>query len=421
MRQALAIAAAALASLWASAAWSASVSGPSDDGTSLTFAPSGTAVASPAGILDPAFRPGTFAAVLAEPPASTIAFHFGNDAISGDGLIERDLASAPASFASPLAGQPGLSLRDIVISVALTPDVDLNFAQGRDLAAIGAFGGGASSYDSLFLGTAGQRSPYLSLTDGGLYAGITLHLADTLQLRIGHAALGADSAARQGLLANATLNTLPHDLALQLAADGRSAGATAVGIDWNFADWGTLGITASRAGETGSLLGNTAPIAIANASETAALGISARVGFGSGWVTTISYSEGVTQFDLRARNFAPAPGTLRTRAYGITIAKEGVFGGDTIGFSLSRPLQMYDGDPGLLGRVGLDGRTNNLGFGDGSGLLGGAPESDIEFGYVTSFLGGALALQTNAAYQMNAGGQRGQGAVSVVSRAKINF
>ncbi len=419
MRRHLAIAAAALAGLWAGAAWSATGTGPSDDGTSLTFAPSGTAVTSPAGILDPAFRAGTFAAVVAEPPASTIAFHFSNGGISGAGLIERDFAG-PSAFASPLADQSGLSLRDIIMSVAIAPDVDLNFAQGRDLAAIGAFGGGASSYDSLFLTTAGMRSPYLSLTDGGLYAGVTLHLADTLQLRIGHAALGADTAARQGLLANATLNTLPHDLALQFANDGRSTGATAVGLDWNFADWGTLGVTASRTSETGSLLGNSAPIAIANAAETASLGISARVGFGSGWVTTISYGEGITQLDLRANNLAPAPGAIRTRGYGITIAKEGVFGGDTIGFSLSRPLQMYDGDPGLLGRVGLDGRTN-LGFGDGSGLLGGAPESDIEFGYVTSFLGGALALQTNAAYQMNAGGQRGQGAVSVVSRAKINF
>jgi hypothetical protein len=418
MRLGVAIAAVSLASLWASVAWSATGAGPSDDGTSLTFAPAGGAVTSPAGILDPGFRAGTFAAFVAEPVASAIPFHFGNEAISGSGLLERDFASAP--FASPLAGESSLSLRDIMISVALTPDVDLNFAQGRDLAAIGAFGGGASSYDSLFLGTAGQRSPYLSLTDGGLYAGITLHLADTLQLRIGHATLGADTAAREGLLSNATLNTLPRDLALQLADDGHSAGATAVGVDWNFADWGTLGLTASHAGESNSLLGNS-PIAVANASETAALGISARVGFGSGWVTTVSYSEGITQFDLRASNFAPAPGTLRTRAYGITIAKEGVFGGDTVGFSLSRPLQMYDGDPGLLGRVGLDGKVTNLGFGDGSGLLGGAPESDIEFGYVTSFLGGALALQTNAAYQMNAGGQKGQGAVSVVSRAKINF
>ncbi len=421
MRQGLAIAAATLASLWANAAWSATTAGPSDDGTSLTFAPSGAAVTSPAGILDPSFRAGTFAAVLAEPPASTIAFHFGNERISGAGLFERDLTAAPFAFGSPLAEQSGLSLRDIMMSVALAPDVDLTFAQGRDLAAIGAFGGGDGSYDSLFLGTAGMRSPYLSLTDGGLYAGVTLHLADMLQLRIGHATLGADTAARKGLLANAALNTLPHDLALQLAGDGRSAGATAVGLDWNFADWGTLGVTASRTSETGSLLGNGSPIAIANASETSALGISARVGFGSGWVTTISYGEGITQLDLRASNFAPAPGSLRTRAYGITITKEGVFGGDTIGFSLSRPLQMYDGDPGLLGRIGLDGRTNNLGFGDGSGLLGGAPESDLEFGYVTSFLGGALALQTNAAYQMNAGGQKGQGAVSVVSRAKINF
>jgi hypothetical protein len=64
----------------------------------------------------------------------------------------------------------------------------------------------------------------------------------------------------------------------------------------------------------------------------------------------------------------------------------------------------------------------NLAFDSARGLVTGtAPESDIEFGYVTSFLGGSLALQANAAYQVNANGQRGENAVSVVSRAKINF
>ena len=50
-----------------------------------------------------------------------------------------------------------------------------------------------------------------------------------------------------------------------------------------------------------------------------------------------------------------------------------------------------------------------------------APESDFELGYVTTYLDGALALQANAAYQVNANGEQGQDAVSVLSRAKIRF
>jgi hypothetical protein len=42
-------------------------------------------------------------------------------------------------------------------------------------------------------------------------------------------------------------------------------------------------------------------------------------------------------------------------------------------------------------------------------------------GYITNFLDGAVALQTNAAYRTNAQGQRGATGVSLLSRAKIKF
>ena len=54
-------------------------------------------------------------------------------------------------------------------------------------------------------------------------------------------------------------------------------------------------------------------------------------------------------------------------------------------------------------------------------LSGNTPETDLQLGYVTTFLDGALALQTNAGYQMNTAGQSGNNGVAVLSRAKINF
>lgn len=404
----------ALASLWVSSAWSATSSVPSDDGANLTLAP-GNALTTQAGVSDPNFPAGNLATILLEPPATTIPFRFSSDGITATGLVSDEQSP---SLAPDLSAQPAWSLRDIMLSAALAPGIELNFAQGRDLAALGTFGGGESPENSLFLSSAGMRSPYLSATDGGVYAGVTAHLADNLQLRMGHATLGTEAAGRQSLLADAGLSALPPDLALRLASGGRSANTTAVGVEWNFTDWGELGVTASHSSESNSLLGDvtSAPIAVVNAAETAALGISARVGFGAGWVTTVSYNQGLTQLNLRPSGFAPNPGTISSSAYGVTVAKQGLFGDDMLGLSLSRPLQLSDAASGFLADS-----NGNLLLGSDHSLLGGAPESDIELGYVTSFLGGSLALQANAAYQMNAGGQKGQGAVAVVSRAKINF
>ncbi len=44
--------------------------------------------------------------------------------------------------------------------------------------------------------------------------------------------------------------------------------------------------------------------------ELLSLGISARVGFGEGWVTTIAYSGGVTQLDLSRNGLIASPETV---------------------------------------------------------------------------------------------------------------
>ncbi len=54
-------------------------------------------------------------------------------------------------------------------------------------------------------------------------------------------------------------------------------------------------------------------------------------------------------------------------------------------------------------------------------LASATPETDVELGYITTFFDGALALQANAGYQMNFAGQSGTNALTVLSRAKINF
>jgi hypothetical protein len=134
-------------------------------------------------------------------------------------------------------------------------------------------------------------------------------------------------------------------------------------------------------------------------------------------VTEASYSEGTTQLDLR-------PGALGTgmesemhmHSYGIAVAKHGLFGNDALGVAFSRPAPNYGNSAFSAGNAG------DMQFFNRDKLFAGTmPETDIELGYVTNFFGNSVALQANASYQTNLGGQNGINAVSLLSRAKIKF
>jgi hypothetical protein len=199
-----------------------------------------------------------------------------------------------------------------------------------------------------------------------------------------------------------------QDLATRVDPSLRSTGTTVANLNLNLTSWSDLAITASHSSGNAALLG-TVPdtLRLASAADTSALGISARVGFAEGWVTTLAYAEGVTQLDLSQIGSANA---VRSDAYGIGVAKTGLFGNDAFGIALSRPLQpLYPGNTATPG-------ASNFGLATQQ-----ARESDVELGYVTSFLDGTLALQANAAYQVNAAGARGQNALTGVARAKLNF
>ena len=137
---------------------------------------------------------------------------------------------------------------------------------------------------------------------------------------------------------------------------------------------------------------------------------SASFDLGGNWVTSAEFGEGLTQ--LRQQDGSVT--SLDTQTFAVTVAKRGVFGDDAVGFSLSRPA------PGSLGGFGsLVNSSSDLP--PVMAAAGRAPETDFQLGYVTSFLGGKLALQTNAAYQVNPQGQAGASAISLLSRAKIKF
>jgi hypothetical protein len=208
---------------------------------------------------------------------------------------------------------------------------------------------------------------------------------------------------------------LPASVALQLSSRAPDIETTSVGLDWNMTDWAELGVTASRTQDTSTVLGDAMAASVrtsAATTDTVALGISARVGFGEGWVTTVAYSEGVTQLDLNT-SVVTGLDSIRNQAFGFSVAKTGLFGDDALGISVSQPLGVYGGTnfAGLALSSVLNTRPNSFA----------TRESDFTVGYVTTFMDGALALQANTTYRLNANGEQGQDAVSVLSRAQIKF
>lgn len=313
-------------------------------------------------------------------------------------------------------------LRDLSVSTALAPGIGLDFGYKADMA--GQFNDydadSSAAYNGLFYSASAVNSPYASLTNGGNFLGTTIALADDLHFRFGASSLSAE---------HAQFDVPVYSMAAQLQGplplyDQRQAQSSTAGMSWDFASWGGLGITASQTREENGLLGgvNSGSLAMAQSADTSALGLSARVGFGDGWVTTVSYSEGITQLNLRPDGLLSGADALHSRAYGVAIAKRGLFGDDDLlGFALTRPVQIYAGGVDITAADGVDANNNLTIANEHVSLASATPETDVELGYVTTFLDGALALQANAGYQMNLQGQAGVNSVSVLSRAKINF
>ena len=330
--------------------------------------------------------------------------------------------NAPWLFADE-AARLDYDLQDFTLSAALAPGVRLNFGYNVDMA--GRFNGydlaGNRAYDGLFYSASALASPYASLTDGGNFVGATIALANDLHVNLTAASLSPRQADFTVPSALRLIELQGRNPTLQ----PRKAHSLLASVVWDFANWGGLGLTAGQTTEENGLLGNPAATtdALTGTAKTTSVGLSARFGLGSGWVTTFSYNEGITQLNLRPAGGLPASDTLQSHAYGIAVAKHGLFSGnDALGLALSRPLQSYgtNGSAPLV-TVPSPGTRETLVARDHLLPPSNTPETDVELGYVTTFFDGALALQANAGYQMNLAGQKGQNAMTVLSRAKINF
>ena len=318
---------------------------------------------------------------------------------------------APVALSGEIQALNRARLSDFEFTAPVAPGIDLSAGSNLDL--VSRFSGAQSSGGGLFL--TGGTTPYSALTGGGNFVGATVALAGDLHVSAAHSMLSPVQSSSDVPL----FSILTQSNALQRSLYARSGQSTMAALDWDFASWGGLGVSASTTTEEDGLLGRanaTAALSMAKATSNA-VGASAHADFGGGWVTTVSYSQGITQLDLKAASLL---GTTDTRAYSVTVAKHGLFAdNDSLGLAVSRPIQMFAGRLGVASADGFDANSNL--DGENVSLLGRAPETDLELGYVTSFFNGALALQANAAWQMNVSGQNGSNSLAVLSRAKINF
>ena len=296
-------------------------------------------------------------------------------------------ASVPQSFAATIA---------LSVNLALDAGYNLDLSQRFD------------NYSGLKSPLLDQTS-FLGLANGGTYAGATYAPTPDLRLRLG-------AQLKSNRLDSFTFDPTQGLQGLPLSYDNGSSRSLLAGASWNFSNWGGLDLSGIVNQQQGLPVGASpmADLGPASSYTTSALNVSAHMNFGSGWVTTAAFSGGLTQLDQKGGS----PTTIDSHAYSIAIAKHGLFGQDALGFSFSRP------SPSLLDNgfemVAASGDLPPV-FVANDHLQGSTPETDLQLGYVTSFLDGALALQTNASYQMNYQGQTGATSLAVLSRAKIKF
>ena len=281
-------------------------------------------------------------------------------------------------------------------STLLSAELALDIGYGLDLSS--RFSNFAAAADPILH----DRTSFLALANGGRYGGITYMPSRGLQLRLG-------ASAWNGRMDNVSFDAVAAT-GIPVAFDRSSVSSILAGVSWNASAWASIGVDAISSFRSNTPLAYGTASPLGQTATTNAVGVTARFDMGDNWVTTTHFSQGFTQLNLRT-----GMESIDSQSYAITVAKHGVFGDDAVAFSLSRPAS------GMIGSFGAFAGAGDL---PPVILPTGRPaarETDIQVGYVTQFMNGRLALQTNAAYQMNLQGQSGASAVSVLSSAKFKF
>lgn len=359
--------------------------------------------------------------LLRDPFQRMMPFSFAQEGEAGTlslaGNIVAQHVPADSGANASLEAQIRTTRPQVAMSFAPSRRVQVDFNQGM------AISGYFNPFDQraerntggLFLSASALNSPYAALTDGGAYSGARFSPTDGVTLRAGYASV----AQKEKTFAIATAS----DSYGPAGFPRRDARSAMFGASWDFAEWGGIGFTASRTAEGKSVLGGlaTGAFAAADRAATTSLGMSARAKIGGGWTATLAWNEGVTRLDVPAGGLFTATDAIRSRAYGLALTKEGVFGHDMVGLAVTRPLHIYRGHATLHAATAVEADGGLVFDTERLSLAASHPETDVELGYTARFLSGALTVQTNAAYQLDVAGQPGKSAMAVMSRATLAF
>ena len=362
--------------------------------------------------------PGTTETGLQAIASTTDTPQFGTVMMSG--LV--NTVTTPAIFSASADGRNIVQGYVSNMAMSVSPNEDVTFDVGYKLRLTGHVNeydaNASAAYSGLFLSASAVNSPYAALTDGGNYVGTTVRVADGLNVRTGFSWMNPSTPwagpAASDLLARYQAQN-SYDTTQQ-----RDANSAMMSVSWNFADWGGLGVIASQTVEHNGVLGGTGSGAlnVARSADTSAIDASMRIGLGKDWLATISYGEGQTRLNVQPDGLLDAASGLHSRTYGVAVATRNVFGNDTLGIALTRPLYVDSGVGSISAATGVDS-SGNLTIGHSQlNFAESTPETDLEVGYTKSFLDGRLSLQSDAAYQMDVGGETGRNAVTFLTRLR---
>lgn len=330
------------------------------------------------------------------------AYELSPASVAGFSLRSETTASLTGVSSQPLAVRNAA----FVVSTPLSPTLSLDAGRKLDVATRFA------NYDGEpepFLSPV--KAPYLALANGGRYTGVTFAPAPNFRMRLG-ASINSER------LDSFNFDPIAPWGPLALSYDASQSRSIMGGVSWDITSAIGFDFTAISSERSGVPLGFANASSISPRARTDAFSIAAHAEMGSGWVTTAAFSEGMTQLD---RKGVAGVSMVREQSYSLAIAKHGLFSGnDSLGIAFTRPAPSMAGSFSSLMGSG-DAPALVISQSPSLGVGRAAQENDISVGYITNFLDGAVALQTNAAYQTNAQGQRGATGVSLLSRAKIKF
>jgi hypothetical protein len=358
----------------------------------------------------------SFGGIFGDGPALRRSTYF------GDGIAASALAGAEDGSMIAFSGRDDVrvsDVRDAVLTARLSEDTSVTIgyraaAAGRmnqlDLAA-------SEAYDGLFLSASAMNSPYLGFASDASLAVATVDVAEDVSLSFGE----SDPLAPyedEILTVEERLALLRQDRTHLASGEGSTAA-----LSWRVAPWGLVGFNVAYTDEDNALFGALEGGALALTAEasTASVGAGARVNLGSDWVASASWNAGVSHVVPLAGGLFANVSELHTEAYGVALAKRGIFGAaDAIGFGVSRPLHVVEGQAVMIASTGVTRGREIVYTTETINLASATPETDLEFGY-TAALGPMTVLQINAIYQMDLGGVQGEEAIAGLATVSTHW